>query len=338
MSAGTDHSQDRGIAAAAEMRKLSQLPRFAPLALTILFAAWCVNALHGELSQLSIAPLLRSWDVVAAAALLSLLNYLLRILRWRSYLAKLGYSFTLRFSAASYVAGFAYTLSPGKVGEMVRARYYVPRGVPLASVTAAFFAERLLDIIAMLVLASLLATAVTRFASFIVFAVLMVVVVLASIAFVPWTTVKAKLYSLHRTPAWLRKTLLGLVSTLVSTRPLLKPAMLVGGFVAGLLAWGFEGAGLGLLTSIYPSVNLTLTSALGIYGIAVLVGGLSFLPGGLGSTEVIMVGLLSSRGYPLSEALMLTLVCRLVTLWLAVCLGWIAVFSLRQATAPAVEV
>jgi hypothetical protein len=78
---------------------LRQLPRLALFALTILFAAWCANSLRGDLSLLSFAPLLRSWDIVAAAALLSLLNYLLRILRWRRYLAKLGYSFTLRFSA-----------------------------------------------------------------------------------------------------------------------------------------------------------------------------------------------------------------------------------------------
>jgi glycosyltransferase 2 family protein len=317
---------------------LRQLPRLALFALTILFAAWCANSLRGDLSLLSFAPLLHSWDIVAAAALLSLLNYLLRILRWRKYLATLGHSFTLRFSALSYVAGFAYTLSPGKVGEIVRARYYVPRGVPLAGVTAAFFAERLLDIIAMLVLASLLATAVTRFADFLMLAVLIVIVVLASIAFVPWAAVKGRLESSRRTPMWMRKVLMGLVSTLISTRPLLQPAMLAGGFIAGLLAWGLEGAGLGLLTSIYPSVNLPLTSAMGIYGIAVLVGGLSFLPGGLGGTEVIMAGLLSSRGYPLSQALLLTLVCRLVTLWLAVCLGWIMVFCLRQGSAPAVEV
>jgi len=316
---------------------LPQLPRYALFALTILFAAWCTNSLRGDLSLLSIAPLLRSWDIVAAAALLSLLNYVLRILRWRTFLAKLGHSFTLRFSAITYVAGFAYTLSPGKVGEIVRARYYVPRGVPLVGVTAAFFAERLLDIIAMLVLASLLATAITRFTSSLMLAVLIVIVVLTSIAFLPWTAIEARLESSRRVPNWLRKILTGLVATLISTRPLLQPAMLAGGFITGLLAWGLEGAGLGLLTSIYPTVNLPLMSALGIYGIAVLVGGLSFLPGGLGSTEVIMAGLLSSRGYPLSQALALTLVCRLVTLWLAVCLGWIAVFCLRQESAPAVQ-
>ena len=316
---------------------MRQLPRYALLIVSILFAAWCARSLRGDLAQLSIAPVARSWDVVVAAVFLSLLNYVLRILRWRRYLAKLGHSFTFTFAAMTYIAGFAYTLSPGKVGEMVRARYYVPKGVPLAQVTAAFFAERLLDIIAMLVLASFLLTAITRFGGFLAAVVVVVIAVLSAIAFLPWSAIEAKLERSHHIPARVQKVLVGVTSTLVATRPLLRPSMLAAGFLAGLLAWGCEGLGLGVLTSIYPSAHMPLTSALGIYGIAVLVGGLSFLPGGLGSTEAVMAGLLATSGYPLSEALLLTLVCRLVTLWLAVCLGWVAVLSLRHQSAPAVE-
>lgn len=286
---------------------------------------------------MSVAPLVRSWDIVAAAVLLSLLNYVVRVLRWRRYLAKLGHSFPLPFLAMTYVAGFAYTLSPGKVGEIVRARYYLPRGVRIAEVAAAFFAERLLDIISMLALASLLLTAAARFAGFLALVVFMVIAVLASISFLPWPNIAQRLESSHRLPARLRTGMVGLASTLISTRPLLRPGMLAGGFAAGLLAWAFEGAGLGLLSSIYPAVQLPLMSAMGIYGIAVLVGGLSFLPGGLGSTEAVMAGLLATYGYPLSQALLLTLVCRLVTLWLGVCLGWLAVLLLRHQSAPAVE-
>jgi uncharacterized membrane protein YbhN (UPF0104 family) len=67
----------------------------------------------------------------------------------------------------------------------------------------------------------------------------------------------------------------------------------------------------------------------------VLIGGLSFLPGGLGSTEAVMTTLLGKMGYALGDALLITLSCRLVTLWLAVILGWLAVLILRQR-APAV--
>ena len=316
---------------------MRQLPRIALFALSLLFAAWCVRSLRGDLAQVSFVPLLRSWDIVAAAVLLSLLNYVVRVLRWRSYLARLGHSFPLRFLAMTYVAGFAYTLSPGKVGEIVRARYYVPRGVRLAEITAAFFAERLLDIISMLALVSLLLTVAARFAGFLALVAFLVIAVLASVSLLPWPAIAQKLAASHRLPARLHRVMAGLASTLVSTRPLLRPGILAGGFAAGLLAWGFEGAGLGLLSTIYPTVQLPLTSAMGIYGIAVLVGGLSFLPGGLGSTEAVMTGLLATCGYPLSQALLLTLVCRLVTLWLGVCLGWAAVLLLRHQSVPAVE-
>src|SRR4051812_30576570 len=124
--------------------------RYIPHVLVVLFAAWCAYALRGDLAQVSLAPALHSWDLVLAACLLSLVNYGLRILRWRSYLARLGYPLPYGFAALTFVAGFAYTLSPGKVGEMVRARYYVPLGVPMTKVAGAFFAERLLDLVAMI--------------------------------------------------------------------------------------------------------------------------------------------------------------------------------------------
>ena len=63
---------------------------------------------------------------------------------------------------------------------------------------------------------------------------------------------------------------------------------------------------------------------------ALLVGGLSFLPGGLGSREVTMIGLLSLYGLPEAAAITATLICRLTTLWFAVVLG--AVFLARQKT------
>ena len=286
-----------------------------------------------DLVQLSPAPLLRSWSVVLLAALLSLLNYALRIVRWRSYLARLGHIVTLGFAALTFTAGFAYTLSPGKLGEMARTRYYVPRGVPVAGVAAAFFAERLLDLLAMVVLSALLLTASPGYESAISSAAALVAIALAALALVPWTALAAKL-KVSRTPGGLRRTLTGIASALASTRTLLRPAALVSGFILGLVAWGLEGVGLGLLSSIFPPLQLDPATAIGIYGVAVLVGGLSFLPGGLGSTEAVMTALLAQRGYPLSEALLITLTCRLVTLWFAVILGWLAVLALRQR-APA---
>lgn len=307
------------------------------LVLTLLFVAWCARSLHADLAQLSFAPLIRSWDVVAAAVVLSFLNYGIRVLRWRSYLAQLGHRFPLRFLAMTYVAGFAYTLSPGKVGEIVRARYYLPRGVRIAEVTAAFFAERLLDIVAVLTLGSLLLTTVTRFSGFLGLVAGMVIAILACVSLLPWPAIAAKLSAAKWPAGRLRAAVLGIVAMLVATRPLLRPRMLAAGFAAGLLAWALEGAGLAVLGTIFPAAQMPLVTAMGVYGIAVLVGGLSFLPGGLGSTEAAMTGLLALHGFSLDQALLLTLACRLVTLWFGVCVGWIAVLLLRHRSMQAME-
>jgi uncharacterized protein (TIRG00374 family) len=304
--------------------------RFLPYVVMIAFAVWCLVALRGDLAKLSLVPVIRAWDVVLLTAVLSLTNYVLRIVRWRTYLARLGHQISYRFAALTFTAGFAYTLSPGKVGEMVRARYYTPLGVPLSDVAAAFFAERFLDLVAMVALATLVVADSSGYRGAILGGGAGALACLLALTLLPWSDISTRLSSWSRIPRMLRSPLGKIAKMLASTRVLLSPGLLLKGFVLGLIAWSLEGIGLGLLSSMFPDSHLSLVGATGIYGVAVLIGGLSFLPGGLGSTEAVMTGLLATAGFSLSEAFLLTLTCRLVTLWLAVVLGWVAVLILRQ--------
>jgi uncharacterized protein (TIRG00374 family) len=68
-------------------------------------------------------------------------------------------------------------------------------------------------------------------------------------------------------------------------------------------------------------VDVPAALAVGIYAVSVLVGALSFIPGGLGSTEAVMGLMLGLVGADLTTAVSATLVCRLATLWFAVLLG-----------------
>ena len=312
------------------------IARVAPYFLVLCFAVWCGIILRRDLAQLSLTPFIDSWAVVLAAAGLSLLNYALRIIRWRFYLTRLGHRVPRRFAALTYTAGFAYTVSPGKLGEMVRARYYEPFGVPLSDITAAFFAERLLDLIVMVVLAALLLAASPGYHGVVLGSAAIVLVALALLAMLPWAKFSQRLQASSSTPGPLLRAITGLASALAATRRLLGLGALAWGLALGLAAWVSEGIGLGLLSSMFPAPHLDLLAGIGIYGVAVLIGGLSFLPGGLGSTEAVMTTLLTIRGYTLSQALAITLTCRLVTLWFAVVLGWLAVFALRERTASVV--
>jgi len=61
---------------------------------------------------------------------LSLLNYALRFLRWHGYLLALGARVGIGRDLLIYVAGFAFTVTPGKAGEAVRSLYLRSAGVP----------------------------------------------------------------------------------------------------------------------------------------------------------------------------------------------------------------
>jgi uncharacterized protein (TIRG00374 family) len=70
--------------------------------------------------------------------------------------------------------------------------------------------------------------------------------------------------------------------------------------------------------------DMSLQVALFIYAFSMLVGALSFLPGGLGGTEATMVALLMLNNVAQPQAVAATVLIRLVTLWFAVALGVIA--------------
>jgi uncharacterized protein (TIRG00374 family) len=317
---------------------MPRILRLLPVILTVAFCGWCLVVLRKDLAQLSPASIARSWQLIVVALLLSLGNYALRAVRWCDYMQRLGHTVPSRLAFISYVAGFAYTLVPGKVGEMIRARYYLPLGVPIGQTAAAFFCERLLDTLVMVLLSALLLAGSFHHTGFIIAVAMLAGSVLAALALLPWTRIAAWVRNADRLPALPRSLLESLARTLAATRPLLAPGALVLGFGLGLLAWLLEGIGLGVLARMSPGVELDLVSAVGIYGIAILIGGLTFMPGGLGSAEAAMTALLVSSGFSFTEGLTIALVCRFATLWFAVLLGWIAVAMLRpQVMAGAVK-
>lgn len=311
-------------------------PRLLTLGIVSVFLLICIVALRGDLAQVSLAPLRHSWDLLVVAAALSLGNYALRIVRWRAYLARLGHWLPPGFAALTYLSGFAFTLSPGKMGEMARARYYSEAGIPVADVAGAFFMERLMDVVAMILLAAAILTAVPRYRELIWAILSITALLLLVLAAYPWGALQQRLASPNDTTSKPTRVIRGVVRALSASRNLLRLEVLLGGLALSLIAWGLEGLGLYVIGGLFQSVQMDIPLAAGIYAVAVLVGAVSFLPGGLGTTEAVMTALLVAQGYRLPEAILMTVVCRLVTLWLAIGIGWLSVLILRQRTLTAV--
>ena len=264
---------------------------------------------------------------------LSVLNYVLRFLRWQHYVASFGHTVPWRRHLAYYLAGFAFTVTPGKAGEAVRSLYLKPHGIGYAESLAAFFVERLLDVLAIALLALGGAWLFPDYRTF---------VLLCCLGLILFTGLVAQPALPDCLGAWvlrignfrqLKLVLQRLSQLLHASGQLLTAKKLYAGLALGVLAWLAEGVALYLILKAM-NAPLPVGVAIGIYAVSVLAGALSFLPGGLGSTEIVMGLLLTLAHIDMSLAIAATFLCRFTTLWFAVLIGLVAMVGLEIQDRP----
>jgi uncharacterized membrane protein YbhN (UPF0104 family) len=279
-----------------------------------------------------VATELRTFRLGAAAAALALaaLNYGLRFAKWELYLRRLDVRVPLAESARIFLSGFALTVTPGKIGEALKA--YLLReahGVPMARTAPTVLAERLTDLIALITLALTGAGALGargRLSLGVAAAV-----VLGFIGCVSSRRCSlGALAACERLPG-LRRHGKKLREFYGATAVLLEPAPLVQATLLSLVAWTCECVAFYLvLRGFGGGASLRLCTF--IYAAMTVAGALSFLPGGLGLQEVGMVQLLltSAHGVTRSAAFAATFVTRVCTLWFAVAVGLAALLWQRR--------
>ena len=98
-------------------------------------------------------------------------------------------------------------------------------------------------------------------------------------------------------------------------------------FIKNLLlsitAWLFEFYGFYLVLSAFTN-NLSVVWSSYVYSLSIIIGAVSMLPGGLGTTEGAITLLLSQNGLSENIAIASTIIIRFITLWVSVLLGFIA--------------
>ncbi len=114
------------------------------------------------------------------------------------------------------------------------------------------------------------------------------------------------------------------IDTIIAFRNCFTPARLLLGVLLGILAWGAEGYALYLLLNRLDT-HIPLFTVQFIYSFSLLVGAITFLPGGLGGAEFTMANLLLLNGALPSTTVTATILIRLCTLWFSVLLGLIVI-------------
>jgi glycosyltransferase 2 family protein len=271
-----------------------------------------------------------AWWAFASACGLALGNYLLRWLRWEFYLARLGIRGVGRTdSLLTFLSGFVLTVTPGKVGEVFKSVVlFETHGVPVERTAPVVIAERLTDVIGVVVL-----------------------IVVGSLGFrggLMWAGLGALAVSVVLGIVASRRTshaVIGLIERLAgpfagigprlhaaydSLATMLRPSNLAIPTLLSIGAWSLECAALWVILH-----GLAQTTGFGLamffYATSTLAGALVPVPGGLGVTESSLQGQMQELGRvaPATSTAAMILV-RFATLWLAVLVGFASLSILKH--------
>ncbi|MBI3961540.1 MAG: flippase-like domain-containing protein [Deinococcus sp.] len=310
-------------------RSLWSRRTIARLVLVLALAALVYTALVvvADARQLWAALAHFHWAALALALGLASTNYVLRAIRWQFYLKSLGAAPPPVQSFLIFLGGFSLAVTPGKVGELVKC-YFLERanGTPATSSVPVVLAERLTDVLALVLLAGAGISTGGSLALPLALLALMALglMLLWNQAAVSWLLARCR--RIPRFGPQAEK----LALAYSRTRQLLLPGPLLLATGLAAAAWFCECLALFAIARSFGS-SLGLSQAVWVYALATLAGAVSFMPGGLGTTELSLTGLLVVLGNSRQEATASTLLVRAATLWFAVGVGVLALPALRYS-------
>lgn len=301
----------------------AQLRRRILLSVVIGIVVIALLGLVSDLGQVGASFGTFAWHTAPAILGFTVLNYVLRWLKWDIYLRHInvGHGVSRGDSALLFTASMVMAVTPGKVGEVLKS--YLLRRInqtPVSTSAPIVVAERMTDGIAMLLLMGVGLTLYPPAAPLfwvLVGATVLGIALIQSTTFINW--------------------ILGLIAhtkfaqplhnAYLSSRSLLGWRMLGGATLISVVSWFFECIafvyvleGLG----IAPTWLIVQQSTF-IFAASTLFGLVSLLPGGLGVSEASSTGLLVWM-IPMSTAAAAaaTMLIRFGTLWFGVLLGVVA--------------
>ncbi len=314
------------------------LPRFAAglvLALVVVTGL----ALFADLRALGGALAGFDWWLTIPIFGLTLVNYALRFLKWQIYLDRIGVQgLPAGRSALTFLSAFSMSITPGKVGEIIKA-VYVRRltGTPVSRVAAVIAAERLTDGLAMLGLAAI---GLTQFSYG------RPLLAVAAIAGIGVVVLLRRPTLLHRLVAQFAQLpvvgpAIGRLAShiehfLDASNVLYAPRLVAGSVLLGMASWFAECLALFLVLiglGQEASWHLLLVATF-VLSVSSVFGALSFLPGGLGIAEAsitaMLILLITDPAFTRGDAAAATILIRFATLWFSVLLGIGAVVALQR--------
>lgn len=269
------------------------------------------------------------WAYLAIASVLTVVSLAIRSLRWIFLLRRSGVRIPIRDAYIGYFAGLSLLLTPFLLGEIaVRALVHRTRAsVPVATTVVVNLWDRLLDLVALALIAGSLGFAVSH-ANKTVSASLLAAAAVSMLPGARRLLLRGAVWIAGPVARRVDNRAVGDVATLAATRTWLTAlgASVGAWLLPGLALWGLAGAG---------DYAVGLLDAEHAYAWSASLGGLVLAPGGVIVTGRSLLEALVAAGFPAGTAAITVFGTRLATAGVATALGTVFLFVHLRSRAAA---
>ena len=255
-------------------------------------------------------------------------SWFILYIRWNILLKKQNIKIPFKTNILIYFSGFSFAISPGKSGEFIKSIIIKKKlGIKKSTTIPIIFLERYFDMIGTAIVASFSILVIGIHTSSIVIIVISLFVLIFLIAY-------KNSFQLLMKPLKKISFFSKYASSFENMQMILKqsqtPKTLFTCTSLTIIYRFIEAIGIFLIIISMDVEMLNYLITASTYSLSIIIGTISFSPGGLGITEGSFAGLLSLQGLDISQSFTLAIIVRIFTLWVAVIIGFISLHLISR--------
>ena len=243
------------------------------------------------------------------------------LVRWQILLKKNNINIPIKKSFLLFLSGMSMSITPGHVGELIKSQliktiYNIPR----TKTAPIIFVEKFYDLTGAIIASIIGIIILGMDASLILISVSILIVIIFLIYYRPIfefilkRVTKTKFFSKYSE---------NISDSYEIVRNSTTPQISSISFGLSILYWIIISVAVHFILLSFGIESISILKTISIYSSSVIIGAISFIPGGLGITEGSLIGLFSLEGIDISLALILSVMIRILTMWYSVSIGFI---------------
>ena len=261
-------------------------------------------------------------------------GWLALYLRWILLLKNLNYSLPHKQNFPIFLSGFALSVTPGKIGELLKSQLLKEKfDLPRKISAPVILIERFYNAIGIIII-SIFGILVFDFSGIII------LITACLLVLIFFTLRSEKLFNIiiqkFSKINFLSKFSNSFLDSYDVIKESTQPRIFIISSTLSSIYWILESTAVYFILRSFGIDLLSIFDVIPTYATSIILGVASLIPGGLGVSESTLIGLLSLQGLTISTAVSLTIFIRLLTLWYSVFIGFIALkisgaFSLNNS-------